>query len=412
MQQQTQTNQEFYLLDYVDRLDRHRTDRRAVHVRLSRLKAPNRRPHHVRIACHSFESLLNRHDGYLFALSNADIVCIVKGATVAEIDEVVFKLRFLFSEDPISAREEDEPGLFCSWYDLENDYQEFLSAARQLSAEADERRKAAMNSNGAGKSKGGPPPVLVPLAPDHLGRLVNQLSTMDLGALIRRQSIVALVGSAPPQPLFSELFVSIADLQRLVMPDVDLLADRWLFQYVTQILDFGILKLLPEIEPSIPQSTCININIATVLSPQFLEFDHEFRRLTRKTIVLEIQPVDLFGDIGAFMFARDFVRDRGYRVCLDGLSHITFPLLDRKHLGLDLEKIIWSADIHDEIVDARRADLAAAVRAAGPSRVILCRCDGPKAIEFGQSVGITLFQGRHVDRLLDQGGKIPVAAAG
>ena len=29
--------------------------------------------------------------------------------------------------------------------------------------------------------------------------------------------------------------------------------------------------------------------------------------------MIELQKIDIFGDMGAFMFARDFMRERGYR---------------------------------------------------------------------------------------------------
>ena len=37
---------------------------------------------------------------------------------------------------------------------------------------------------------------------------------------------------------------------------------------------------------------------------------------------------------------------------------------------------------------------------AGPERVVLCRCDSGEAIGFGQSLGVTMFQGRYVSEML------------
>src|SRR3546814_4150090 len=79
--------QEKLLLDYVRRLDRFREGRRAVYLHLSRLRAYNRREHHMRIAGTTFDTLIKKFDGGLFRLQNSDIVFIAKGADVAEIDE-------------------------------------------------------------------------------------------------------------------------------------------------------------------------------------------------------------------------------------------------------------------------------------------------------------------------------------
>ena len=39
------------------------------------------------------------------------------------------------------------------------------------------------------------------------------------------------------------------------------------------------------------------------------------------------------------------------------------------------------------------------VARAGTDRIVLTRCDSPGALDWGRALGITLFQGRHVDRL-------------
>jgi hypothetical protein len=36
---------------------------------------------------------------------------------------------------------------------------------------------------------------------------------------------------------------------------------------------------------------------------------------------------------------------------------------------------------------------------------VLCRCDSADAIEFGRSVGIELYQGRHVETLIAEDGR-------
>lgn len=47
-----------------------------------------------------------------------------------------------------------------------------------------------------------------------------------------------------------------------------------------------------------------------------------------------------------------------------------------------------------------REILANAVKAAGRTNVVLCRCDNADAINYGREIGVCLFQGRHVDKLL------------
>ena len=40
-----------------------------------------------------------------------------------------------------------------------------------------------------------------------------------------------------------------------------------------------------------------------------------------------------------YLLARKFVQDKGYRLCLDGLTHKTFDMFDRGWLGADIVRI-------------------------------------------------------------------------
>lgn len=390
------------LLDYVERLSHHREGRRAVHLFLSELRAPNRRDHHIRMAMNTFEPLLRKFDGRLFRLWNDDLFVFTRGAAVAEIDEVVLKLRFLFSDDPLLCTDESGPSThpqtFCTWYDVEADYWHLLSSVRPLVQAA--ARRSGSEAAPAKPNAPEPEPKLRPFDPATLARLETSLKTMDVTNVVRRQPVCAVFPKAAPKHVFNELFVSTTALRKTLVPGVDLTSDRWLFQRLTETLDLRVLAMLPAIEAREPTPTCINLNVSTLLSPEFAAFDKALRQRTQKVLVIELQNVDVFGDIGAYMFARDFVRERGYRLSLDGLSHVTFPLIDRAALGFDFQKIYWSPDVATEMQPERRAAFRDAIQRTGPTRVVLCRCGSAEALAFGHEVGITLFQGSHIDRLM------------
>ena len=50
--------------------------------------------------------------------------------------------------------------------------------------------------------------------------------------------------------------------------------------------------------------------------------------------------------------------------------------------------------------DEIQSELRTLVRRAGKNRVILCRCDDREAVDFGRTIGIDLFQGRHIEHLI------------
>ena len=384
------------LLDYVERLARHAEGRRAVVIHLSRLRPGNRLSHHIRIAVNTFEALVKQFDGQIFLLGNADIVFVCKTATIAALDDAVMRVRYLFSEDPLTSGGDDEPGGFATWFDLGHQYESFLAMAQGLVEEEVRRRKrhAAIAASG---ERG---PQKPPLAPKMLGELVNAISQADLSNMLRRQVVCQLEPGSPPKALFHETYISIADLAVAVMPRYDLAADRWLFRYLTQTLDRRMLAMLRRgHEQVISTAFSLNLNVSTVLSPEFLEFDAGLKTGARGGIVIELDKTDIYSDIGAYLFARDFARERGYRICLDAATDLTLPFIDRERLGLDLVKVFWSPDMADTDHAARAAAFRENVERVGRGRLILARCDSEAAVRFGLAFGISSFQGRFLDRL-------------
>ena len=389
---------EHLLLEYVQRLAKFVDGRRAVIIHLSRLRPNNRRDHHVRIAANTFETLVKQFDGHLFLLTNADVVFVCKGASVAALDEAVMRVRYLFSEDPLANDFDDNgPSRFASWYDVGRQYDEFLGVVRALHEEASKRQKRLQAITGQAGESGAKPP----LNPKSLGELIDAIQRADLSNVLRRQAVCTLAADGPPKPIYREVYVSIADLAAAIMPRFDLAGDRWLFHHLTQTLDKRVLSMLKRNDDKTTETAfSLNLNVATLLSPVFLEFDASLRTGTRGAIVIELDKADIYSDLGAYLFARDFVKERGYRVCLDGVTDLTLPFIDRERLGLDLVKIFWSPEMAEEGRAERAAVFRQSLERVGKARTILARCESEGAVRFGQGLGVTLFQGRHIDRLL------------
>ncbi|GAB6052636.1 EAL domain-containing protein [Magnetospira thiophila] len=393
-------SQESLFLDYVQRLDDHKQGRLMIHIHMSALRPYNRRDHHLRIAANSFETLVKSLQGQLFTLSNSDMLLIFRKDALHDVETSVVKLRFMFGDDPLLVKNGDEEDRFCSWYDADSQYQEILDLAkgmvdqertREAKVVVEEETKAALRV----KQERGEP-----ITPKLLASLEEGLLRADLSNMVRRQYASAIVGSGAPLPVFSELFISIRDLREAMMPGVDLTSNRWLFQHLTSILDRRILSLLNKTDQiTLSGDISFNLNIATLLSQEFLAFDDAVTASRRGTMVVELQQIDIFQDLGAFMFAREFIKDRGYRLCIDGLRRDTIGLIDREGLGADMVKLIWTPDMATEDAD-EMAQLRDLIDHAGGDRVVLCRCDTRQSVDFGQALGISVFQGRYVENLI------------
>ena len=239
-----------------------------------------------------------------------------------------------------------------------------------------------------------------PLTPRVLAKVETALARADLSSLVRRQIVCRIDTQMVPENLFSELFISIQDLRETILPDVNLASNRWLFQHLTTTFDKRMLAMLGKADViSYSGDLTFNINVSTVLSPEFKNFDEKISGERRSSLIIELQKEDIFSDLEAYVSARDFAQVKGYKVCIDGLTLEAFSIIDRERLGADLTKLVWNSSLNDSSEELREKTRSI-VKLGGGERTIMCRCDNAEAIEMGHSLGIELFQGRHVDALI------------
>jgi hypothetical protein len=362
-----------------------------------------------------FRALVNQFSGRVFMLRSSDVICVLKDSRIAEIKAALRRIQMLFHDDPLFHLEHDGESKFSTTYNLNESLPQFQALVESLISEP-----AAKPDAPAAPSAPEQAPA-VETAPLDLGRyaaIVNTVASVDLARFVRHQPACLITEDRTIVPVFEEVYTSIPDLERALGPGTRLTADRWLFQHMTKALDRRTLQMLTQ--KSATDSTAdhgimplrtrllgtgnfsINLNVASVLSPEFQAFDASIGSTIRGTVVLEFHKIDVFADLGSYLYVRDFARKRGYRICLDGLSHLSLPFMDRADLGLDLMKIYWTADMPDDRLHIRKL-----VEHAGEHRVILCRCDTEQAIEYGRSIGISLFQGKQVDTMMGGQAKAP-----
>ena len=407
------TNDDSLLLDYIHRLAKFRKGRLAVRVHMSRLKPHNRRQQHLRIAASTFEALIRKFDGAVFQLFNDDLVIVCKGATTADMDDCVRRLRTMLSDDPLfgppaggevggevggEAGDRGEDA-FRDWFDLETDYTKLLYQAEESVEERSRSEARCRASDRAGEEAR--EPSAPPLEAAQLASVVGAIANADLSSLLRRQPVCAVVRGEKPAVLFTELYVSMDALSQTLMPTHDLRTNRWLFQELKRHLDRRVMiQMTHRRDPALNQPFSLNLNVETLVTGEFLDFDATFNTATRRTIVIELQLFDVIAELDTYLFARDFLHDRGYRLCLDGGTILNLPFVDREKLGFDLVKLQWRLDLVEARGKQQTESLRRAVETAMPARLILCHCDSEKALDFGRSLGINMYQGRHIDRML------------
>lgn len=384
---------------------------RALHFRFARLLEHYKSDYQIKIAVNLISDLLKENDTFIYICPDCDIFVLTKGTNKGGLEKVVFQLRYLFMDDPLAySADGQENENFSVLYDLSVDWLDFMNACKKklgASAKSEAVENMASREMPAGGRSGAAGKRIKPLTPDRLSRIEKDLLPADLSRVLRKQPICAAPPGKKIRPVFDELYINIAHLRQLIMADVDFTSNRWLFKYLTQILDDKVLDLLRRHSARyFEMPVSVNLNVATLLSDRFAEFDAAIKPSVKVSIVLELQISDVFSDMEAFLVAKDSVQKMGYRVCLDGLTSLSFTQVDRAQLGFDLAKLQWNADAVADLNSAENRALAKAVDRAGPNRVILCRCDNRQAIDYGQAMGISLFQGRFLDRMIDPNAKV------
>jgi hypothetical protein len=389
------------LLDYVQRLGwQGYAERFALHLQFSALQSSYQKPEYLQIASRIFVEQIGAFGGRYFALRNGDIVYIAREASADALDRVVGRIKALFAGDPATLPQAITA--FYTRYDLLHDYARLRPLALQLAeaAEAASRAEALLSQMIVY-------PPQQPLDPLHLVQLEQRLITQDIAPTIRRQSICGFAGKLPT-PLFDEVFISINDLCTLTGLHVNVQSDPWLFRYVTRLLDQKILTYCAKDTTPQPRPFSLNLNIDSIVTPAFQQFNTNLSARLRHTLIVELHALDVLSNISGFYFVRDYLHERGYRLCLDGVTHQLLAHYNRKDLGFDFVKLRWTPDsLPDSRPDSlneressQHAGLAEWVKATGQERVILCRCDSQRAISLGQQLGIVMFQGRELDRML------------
>lgn len=402
------------LSEYVQRIGAHSERGWALHIHLSKL-GPRSRNENLVFALDMFRALVSQFSGRVFMLRNSDVICVLKDSRIAEIKAALRRIQMLFHDDPLFHVEQDAESKFSTTYNLNDSLPQFQALVESMLAEP----AAKPGSPSAPSAPEQAPPVeTAPLDLARFAAIVNTVGTVDLARFVRHQPACLITEDRTIVPVFEEVYTSIPDLERALGPGTRLTADRWLFQHMTKALDRRTLQMLtaknaPEAANDQDMAALrarllgsgnfsINLNVGSVLSPEFQAFDASVGSMIRGTVVLEFHKIDVFADLGSFLYVRDFARKRGYRICLDGLSHLSLPFMDRGDLGVDLMKIYWTNDMPDDRMHIRKL-----VEHAGEHRVILCRCDTEQAIDYGRSIGITLFQGKQVDTMMGGQAKAP-----
>ena len=388
-------SEEILLLERLRAMRASRVGAYVVHLHLSELRPGNRKPHFIRIAARSFEMLITNFDVVMFQLANTDFVLLCREVPVDDVDASISKARALFSEDPLTAGDvmEDQ---FSTWHDIsqDGDYTAFMTVAADL-LEDQQKRQLADDAMSGRTMEGNP------LTPANVSAINRRLHATPIEDLIREQTAVQVHVGGKGKVLFRENYISMFDLQKRIAPDINLFGSTWLFQYLTETIDKRLLLAIQKVDfDAMDDAISLNLNIGTVLAREFQQFTRVVGDNASK-VVIEVQLINIFADLGAFIYARDSLQERGFRVLIDGLNPLSLQFFEPGLLAADFVKIGWGREFLGEVQDTRLGEMRDVVEHTGSDRVILARVDSEDAVKWGLNLGITRYQGHYIDTVVE-----------
>ncbi|OIR09125.1 EAL domain protein [mine drainage metagenome] len=357
---------------------------RAVHVLSAVLAKRSTFPQALKEANAAIAAVLMNGAGYrIYNLGNGDVVFIYSQVATTAVMALCTALENSFFEGATASQNVYGECGHYKLFDLARELPVLIDGVRAILAVGQERCRKP------------------PISPKHAVIISEKLRGSNIRSVIFNQPVYNI---AHPRPSieFLEFYTSIADLEKIYAPDRSIAGNPWLFNLIKRELDMALMRAIQrEIGDYRHKAFSINLLVDSFLSDGFRAF-------------LTALPVKLGGRVYAELEKSDLVlhshllgpllersRQLGVPVCIDGVSHHDVQLMRLSDLQCSYIKLKWDADIATAPEEAM-VRLVRELRAC-EARVVLTRCDSPKALSFARATGISYVQGRLADEIFKSG---------
>ena len=354
--------------------------RRALLLHTDRLPAILAKPHHLRLARESLVTLEAADRAQLFELTRGRCAVVWRARGDGEMSEVLRSLENLIADQP----SDQGPKLseLVTTYELPQQAGWLLDELDEEPSQEPAEPKRALT---------------VPL----LAGIEDALARADLSQFARWRTVMRLSVAGPPNarlprietaPAWDERYFAVHALGASLCPDYGLKAEPWLFRRLSRLLDRRMLAMLATPEDVHTLDTFgIGVNVPTILGAEFQRFDDALPSAQRGGVVLNLRPDDVLCDPAAFLFARNFVTSRGYRLALVGASILQLRVLDLAASGFDY--------VYVPLTQAIMADPALLTGLAPKdTNFVLTGLNRANDVRWAAMRGITLGRGRALVR--------------
>lgn len=415
---------------------RHAQGRYAVLLRYSVLDRLFQQPYQRRMIATAFNKFVHSGDIQLYWRPNFDLYVVQSGKKKVNFEALIIDAQRAVEEDGFvrSVKGDIKNDTLYRWYDLEEDMLTFISEIHQICKNPIERKNmfSPLNKTSANDLKAGKPakvsqetarssssvqqdnkaptiaefrsisnvPIKKHMGPMQLDQLERNLVNVDIVDMLKEQNICVILPNVPPEIIFTEKYISVEKLAKKLLPDYNLMGDLWLFQRLTETFDRKLLSSGFEKTIVQDQVMSINCNVSSVMSRSFDHFIVKYKMNHSTPLILEFRLFDILAHIGKYFEMREKLKKLGCRVCIEFMDLRAIGVIDRKITNVDFIKIPWNKQCKQIISGALGEEIKSNINAQDKMRIIMIHCDSLEAITFGQSLGIRIFQGFYVDKLI------------
>lgn len=236
---------------------------------------------------------------------------------------------------------------------------------------------------------------------DRVVEVNQQIGTESFAKVfIRHQKMVEILPGGPPRDVMREYFVGMDALKSHVFLDVELRGSGNIFNQLTITLDRLLLDAFGDANPE--RVACsINLNVESVFTRAFQTFLEEAEKKSFDNLVFEFRQANVLQQYDEYEVAANLISSRKGRIAIDAVFPETVGIVNMQRLSADYAKIFWRQGA--ETVLQRFTREIEQLQNEG-TQVILARVDDDLGIQVGHDLGVTLFQGFHIDDMEKRGG--------
>jgi hypothetical protein len=336
-----------------------------------------------------------RRNGTAYQVSICDFAIMVKAAENILVGMVrdlkVDMLRTIERNFPGSFGTIDQSRLVLS-YDLVHNYR---SAADRVAKYAEIAQRAVTEPDTGERQ-------LRPLTTTDIKNVMKAYEKFGtdkfIKAFVRSQDVALNIPGKAPESVMTEYFISMDLLRKPLFVDVEMRGSGRLFNEFTLVLDQILLQAFNHMHTTDARCS-VNLNVESVFTEAFEAFIEATPQSKLEQVVFEFRQSNIVENFDEFQVARGLIKSKGAHIAVDQIFPQTVGLVDLDYIGASIAKIHWRNGAEEILKERERA-----IKYLIDCNVlpVLIRVDNERALEIGATMGINMFQGFHIDKMLQK----------